>query len=158
MEYLFIQSILWAKEEGFTRFSVGMAPLSGLAEGPLAPSWSRFGATLFRLGEHFYNFQGLRAYKQKFDPAWEPRYLAGPGGFALPRVLTHVSSLVGGGCGECWHAERRPRRSPRAPGAIRSDERSSRTMQDLFQVEEWAGEGRWSASRRSWWRPGWPTS
>jgi phosphatidylglycerol lysyltransferase len=52
---------------------------------------------LFRLGEHFYNFQGLRAYKQKFDPAWEPRYLAGPGGFALPRVLTHVSSLVGGG-------------------------------------------------------------
>ncbi len=97
MEYLFIQSILWAKEEGFSRFSVGMAPLSGLAEGPLAPSWSRFGATLFRLGEHFYNFQGLRAYKEKFDPEWEPRYLAGPGGFALPRVLTHVSSLVGGG-------------------------------------------------------------
>ncbi len=97
MEYLFIQSILWAKERGFERFSLGMAPLSGLQEGPLAPSWSRIGATLFRLGEHFYNFQGLRAYKEKFDPVWEPRYLAGPGGFALPRVLTHVSTLVAGG-------------------------------------------------------------
>ncbi len=97
MEYLFIQCILWAKEQGLSRFSLGMAPLSGLAEGPLAPSWSRIGATLFRRGEPFYNFQGLRAYKNKFDPVWEPRYLAGPGTFALPRALTHVSTLVAGG-------------------------------------------------------------
>jgi phosphatidylglycerol lysyltransferase len=97
MEYLFIQCILWAKEQGMGRFSLGMAPLSGLAEGRLAPSWSRIGATLFRHGEGFYNFQGLRTYKEKFDPLWEPRYLAGPGSFALPRVLTHVSTLVAGG-------------------------------------------------------------
>ena len=52
--------------------------------------WHRLGTTLFRSGEHFYNFQGLRAYKQKFDPEWKPRYLACPGGLALPGVLLEV--------------------------------------------------------------------
>ncbi|HYU35043.1 MAG TPA: phosphatidylglycerol lysyltransferase domain-containing protein, partial [Thermoanaerobaculia bacterium] len=48
-------------------------------------------------GEHFYNFQGLREYKEKFDPVWEPRYLACPGGLMLPRVLTDIAALIGGG-------------------------------------------------------------
>ena len=47
--------------------------------------------------EHFYNFEGLRDYKQKFDPVWEPRYLACPGGLALPQVLLNVSALISGG-------------------------------------------------------------
>jgi phosphatidylglycerol lysyltransferase len=54
------------------------------------------GALLFKHAENFYNFQGLRAYKEKFDPVWEPRYLASPGGLALPRILTNVSALVSG--------------------------------------------------------------
>jgi phosphatidylglycerol lysyltransferase len=52
---------------------------------------------LFRHGEHFYNFQGLRQYKAKFDPVWEPRYVASPAGIALPRILTNISSLISGG-------------------------------------------------------------
>jgi phosphatidylglycerol lysyltransferase len=55
------------------------------------------GSLLYEHGEHFYNFQGLRQYKAKFDPEWEPRYLASPGGFTLPRVLTQVSALISGG-------------------------------------------------------------
>jgi phosphatidylglycerol lysyltransferase len=63
----------------------------------LAPLWHRLNALVYRHGEHFYNFQGLRQYKEKFDPEWSPRYLAAPGGIALPRVLTDVSSLIAGG-------------------------------------------------------------
>jgi len=96
MEYLFTKMILWGQEHGYGRFSLGTAPLSGLEGGPLAPLWARLGAALFRYGEHFYNFQGLRAYKAKFDPRWEPRYLASPGGLALPRVLGNVAALVSG--------------------------------------------------------------
>jgi phosphatidylglycerol lysyltransferase len=97
MDYLFTESLLWGKVQGYRRFSLGMAPMSGMEEHALAPLWSRAGAFLFRHAENFYNFQGLRAYKNKFDPLWEPRYLASPAGFALPRILANLATLVGGG-------------------------------------------------------------
>ena len=74
-----------------------MAPLSGFEQSPIAPLWNRLGAFLYKHGEAFYNFQGLRAYKEKFHPRWEPRYLAYPGGFGLPRILADVSALIAGG-------------------------------------------------------------
>ncbi|HXG18784.1 MAG TPA: phosphatidylglycerol lysyltransferase domain-containing protein [Methylomirabilota bacterium] len=52
---------------------------------------------MFRHGEHFYNFQELRHYKEKFAPEWTPKYLACPGGLALPRILTNGASLIAGG-------------------------------------------------------------
>ena len=97
MEYLFIQLMTWGRAQGYGHFNLGMAPLSGLENRQLAPIWNRMGALLYRHAENFYNFQGLRAYKQKFDPVWEPRYLASPGGLQLPRILANVSSLVSGG-------------------------------------------------------------
>jgi phosphatidylglycerol lysyltransferase len=97
MDYMFLRLMLWGKMNGYHWFNLGMAPLSGLQDHSLAPLWNRFGALLFRFGEHFYNFQGLRQYKEKFDPIWEPRYLASPGGLNLPRVLANVASLVSGG-------------------------------------------------------------
>ena len=97
MEYLFIQLMLWGRENGYQWFNLGMAPLSGLENHSLAPLWNRFGSLVFRHGEHFYNFQGLRHYKQKFDPEWRPRYLASPGGFALPQILSDVATLISGG-------------------------------------------------------------
>jgi phosphatidylglycerol lysyltransferase len=97
MEYLFAELILWGQGQGYRWFSLGMAPLSGFEHHRLAPLWNRLGAILFRHGEHFYNFQGLRAFKDKFAPAWEPRYLASPGLLTLPLVLTRVSALISGG-------------------------------------------------------------
>ena len=103
MEYLFVQSMMWGRESGFNHFNLGMAPLSGLENRHLAPIWNRVGALLFKHTDNFYNFQGLRAFKQKFDPVWEPRYLASKGGFALPRILTNVSALVSRGLrGAIW--------------------------------------------------------
>jgi phosphatidylglycerol lysyltransferase len=74
-----------------------MAPFSGFETSPVSPLWARLGSFLYQHGETFYNFQGLRAFKEKFDPVWEPRYLAWPGGLALPRVMADVAALVAGG-------------------------------------------------------------
>ena len=97
MEYLFVKLMLWGKENGYMRFNLGMAPLSGIQSHALAPLGIKLGSFLYRHGENFYNFQGLRSYKEKFSPQWEPRYLASPGGLALPGILLDVTALVSGG-------------------------------------------------------------
>jgi phosphatidylglycerol lysyltransferase len=97
MQFIFSELMLWGRAQGYRSFRLGMAPFSGLESRALAPLWTRVGALMYRYGEHFYNFQGLREYKEKFDPVWEPRYLASPGGLVLPRVLTSVAALIGGG-------------------------------------------------------------
>jgi phosphatidylglycerol lysyltransferase len=97
MDALFVHIMLWAKEQGYRWFMLGMAPLSGFERSPVAPLWNRLASFLYKHGEAVYNFQGLRAFKDKFDPVWEPRYLAYPGGLRLPRVLADVSALIAGG-------------------------------------------------------------
>ncbi len=97
MDFLFVRLLEWAKGEGYAWFNMGMAPLAGLASRPLAPIWNRIGSLVYRYGDHFYGFEGLRRYKDKFDPVWEPRYLASPGGLALPAILANVAALVSGG-------------------------------------------------------------
>jgi len=97
MDYLFVELMQWAQAEGYRWFNLGMAPLAGLQNRRQAPLWNRFGALVFGRGERFYNFRGLQQYKDKFDPEWEPRYMAVPGGIALPMILANVASLISGG-------------------------------------------------------------
>jgi phosphatidylglycerol lysyltransferase len=97
MDYMFVHLMLWGHEQGYRWFSLGMAPFSGLASHRLAPFKTKLATLIYRHGEHFYNFQGLRSYKEKFRPVWSPKYLACPGGFAVPGVLLDVSTLVSGG-------------------------------------------------------------
>jgi phosphatidylglycerol lysyltransferase len=97
MDFLFCELMLRGAREGYRWFNLGMAPLAGLEARSVAPFWSKLGAMVFRHGEHFYNFQGLRLYKDKFDPVWEARYLACPGGLVLPRVLGDIATLISRG-------------------------------------------------------------
>lgn len=96
MDYLFAELMLWGRDQGFAWFNLGMAPLSGLESHPLAPIWHRVGGLIFRHAEDFYNFEGLRHYKEKFSPTWRSYYLASPGGLALPRVFLDSSILISG--------------------------------------------------------------
>ena len=97
MEALLVHLMKWGKDEGYRWFAMGMAPMSGFEQSPVAPLWTRAGIFLYEHGESLYNFQGLRAYKDKFNPVWESRYLAYPGGLKLPRILADISALVAGG-------------------------------------------------------------
>ncbi|TAN06003.1 MAG: bifunctional lysylphosphatidylglycerol flippase/synthetase MprF [Rhodanobacteraceae bacterium] len=103
MDFLFVELLRWAQHEGYAWFNLGMAPLAGLTTRRMAPLWNRFGALVFGRGERFYNFQGLKRYKDKFDPEWEPRYMAVPGGIALPMILANVASLISGGLAGVVH-------------------------------------------------------
>lgn len=97
MEGLFVHTMCWGRQQGYRRFMLGMAPLAGVETTRGGSLWNRLGALVFTHGESVYHFQGLRAYKEKFRPEWEPHYLAFPGGLSLPRVLADISVLVAGG-------------------------------------------------------------
>ena len=93
MDFLITESLLWAQAEGYRKFDLGMAPLSGLSEERQAPLFARLGRLVYDQGGAFYNFEGLRKFKEKFTPDWEPRYLAAPGAWSMPIVLAEVAVL-----------------------------------------------------------------
>lgn len=94
MEFLFANLILALKDEGYESFSLGVAPLSGLSDLPFAARWCRLGNLIWKHGSVVYNFQGLRLFKNKFDPVWEPRYLAVSGALGPLFALTDVAALT----------------------------------------------------------------
>nr|WP_047168024.1 bifunctional lysylphosphatidylglycerol flippase/synthetase MprF [Sphingomonas sp. Y57] len=95
MDYLFASLMLWGRENGHVRFSLGLAPLSGIEAHRLSPLWAKAAAAIFKRGERFYGFRGLRAYKEKFAPVWEPRYIAAPHGLGLVRAMRDLNLLIG---------------------------------------------------------------
>ncbi|NKF24662.1 bifunctional lysylphosphatidylglycerol flippase/synthetase MprF [Solimonas marina] len=97
MDFLFARTLTHLQSLGYQSFGLGMAPMSGMIDHPLASRWHRFGRMLFAHGEQFYNFRGLRAFKEKFAPEWEPRYLVAPGGAAPLLALTDIAALISGG-------------------------------------------------------------
>ncbi len=117
MDYLFVELIEWGRSAGYQAFEFGMAPLSGLEDRPLAPILSRVGRLLFERGEDIYNFQGVRRYKDKYDPLWSPRYIAATRKWAIPIVLADVGLLSSGGVAGL----RRRRREDRTEDGARAE-------------------------------------
>ena len=97
MEFLFTSLILWGHDNGFKTFRLGLSPLAGLENHPLAPVWHRVGNSIFHLGNDFYNFEGLHNFKDKFCPEWRPRYLAASSGLHSAAALLAATRLVNGG-------------------------------------------------------------
>jgi phosphatidylglycerol lysyltransferase len=97
MDLLIAEIALWAKEKGMQTLDLGMAPLSGLASEREAHPLSRIGALIYSHGEDLYGFEGLRKYKDKFRPRWEPVYLAGPSRVSLATAMADVALLTSGG-------------------------------------------------------------
>ena len=94
MDYLFINLFEWGKKSGYRYFNFGMAPLSGIDSRKLAPVWNKFGNLVYKHGDDLYNFEGLRNYKDKFNPNWEAKYLISPGGITLGSVLINLIYLI----------------------------------------------------------------
>lgn len=97
MDLLFVKIIEHLKGEGYRTLNLGMAPLARMADRADAPLWNRVGQAVFEFGERLYNFKGLLAFKSKFEPDWQPRYLAVSGGLNPYWAMMDVAILIGGG-------------------------------------------------------------
>ena len=97
MDFLFVRIIEYLRDKGFQTFNLGMAPLSGMSLRESAPVWDRIGGVIFEHAEKFYNFKGLKAYKSKYSPRWEPRYIAVSGNASPVLAIMDVTVLIGGG-------------------------------------------------------------
>jgi phosphatidylglycerol lysyltransferase len=99
MDFMFASLFVHGQTQGYQRFNLGMAPLASVGEHRGAHVRERLARVLFQRGEHWYNFQGLRAYKDKFDPEWVPRYMAYQDAWEWPVAIAYVSALIAGGWG-----------------------------------------------------------
>jgi phosphatidylglycerol lysyltransferase len=94
--YLLAKTLEWSKKKGYEGFNLGLAPLSEMGEKKPVPRWAKFSDQLYDHGEYLYNYKGFRHQKEKFNPQWQPMYLAAPGGLKLPTVLSNLSEMISG--------------------------------------------------------------
>jgi phosphatidylglycerol lysyltransferase len=87
MDFLFIYLFQHFQQANYDGFNLGLSALSGLGETPDSPRLEKAMRYLSTHLNRFYNFRGLHAYKAKFNPRWEPRYLIYPSLTALPEVV-----------------------------------------------------------------------
>ena len=96
MDYLFIKLFQYARERGYARVSLGMAPMTGFQEHEQATVVERAIHGLFQKLDFLFSFRGLHHYKAKFATSWEPRYLIYRNIMQLPRIalaLRRVSEI-----------------------------------------------------------------
>lgn len=96
MRYLLVELCFWAQREGYEMFNLGMVPLAGIRRSAVAPMWHQLTSLFKRAGERYYNFEGLRDFKQWFYPDWEPSYLVSVGGTKRPILIANIASLISG--------------------------------------------------------------
>lgn len=87
MDFLFVGLIHRFRDEGATGMNLGLAPLSGLDDTTVT---GRALHLLYERGSGAFNFEGLRSFKDKWGPTWEPRYLC----YRRPSELAGVAAAV----------------------------------------------------------------
>lgn len=96
LDFVIAEAIVWAKGQGYRTVNLGLAPLRGLDRRNTASRWNRFGADLYRHGEHYSDFNELRRAKARFAPRWDPRFIGSRPGLSLARAIPDLAKLVVG--------------------------------------------------------------
>lgn len=94
MDFMLTGLVEHARSQGCKRFCLGLAPMSGVRGGKLAPPWAKLVGLLFSAGRVGYNFRGMRFYKDKFAPRWRSRYIGLPSGYGSIPALLSVVQLI----------------------------------------------------------------
>jgi phosphatidylglycerol lysyltransferase len=95
MDFLLASVMRDCHARGYRSFDLGLAPLARVDDWPGAGIEERTLAILQGRMRRMFSFRGLLEYKQKFDPNWEPSFLAYRGGPAgLVRSALAASRLL----------------------------------------------------------------
>lgn len=87
MDYLIASSAVKLQSEGAEIISLGLSPLADTDECIEDDEWmEKLRSLLFERFNHFYHFKGLNAFKAKFSPNWESRFVVFPKAVHLPTV------------------------------------------------------------------------
>jgi phosphatidylglycerol lysyltransferase len=97
MEFLFVGLFQSVKAKGYHRFNLGLSALSGVGEHSDDPAMERAMHFVYENVNQFYNFKGLHAFKEKFNPEWSPRYLIYRGTANLAPAWLAVTQANSGG-------------------------------------------------------------
>lgn len=91
MEYLIGMSLLAFQERGYRQASLATAPLADLDRDGAASPLQRLLDLIYHRFDAFYNFQSLFEFKARFQPRWEPVFLAFRGEEQLIRASRAVA-------------------------------------------------------------------
>ena len=97
MDYLFVELQEYARRQGYLYFNMGISPLGGVGKTRYARPSEKLARLAFEFGNRFYNYKGLRSFKEKFHPEWRSAYLAYPILTPLPMLLLDTAALIAGG-------------------------------------------------------------
>jgi phosphatidylglycerol lysyltransferase len=97
MDYLFAKLLLHFQALGYRRFGLGMAPLSGMAEHPLAPRWHRLGRCSSRTASISTTSRACARSRRSSVPNGRRATSRPPGGMTPLFVLADVAALISGG-------------------------------------------------------------
>jgi len=81
-DFLMINFLKNLETEGFRYLNMGICPLSGLSErrDENYDFVDGFLNLIYQNASRFYSFQGLRRFKEKYEPDWRDRYIVYKGG------------------------------------------------------------------------------
>jgi phosphatidylglycerol lysyltransferase len=91
MDYLFMSVMVRLHDEGYTHFSLGLAPFAGVGDQPGAALKERAVHELFEHLNRFFSYKGLRHYKEKFGPEWVDIYIVYQG--SVPGLLRTAAAI-----------------------------------------------------------------
>jgi phosphatidylglycerol lysyltransferase len=97
MDYLFVELHEYARRQGYLYFNLGISPLGGVGKTRYARPSEKLARLAFEFGNRFYNYKGLRSFKEKFHPEWRSAYMAYPVLTPLPMLLVDTAALIAGG-------------------------------------------------------------
>ncbi|MHA8137900.1 bifunctional lysylphosphatidylglycerol flippase/synthetase MprF [Lactobacillaceae bacterium Scapto_B20] len=75
MDGIFIHLFQYSLDQEYQYFNLGMAPLSNVGRSRFSFIDEKIANLVYKYGQAFYSFQGLRSYKEKYVNRWVPRYI-----------------------------------------------------------------------------------